>query len=308
MRSALRSMRSKVGAGRTSFTPTIWRSICGAGGRRSPAASRPYPRLASATRTASTGGCCITPSRCAMNTATSFGGLARASTSKNLKRAEETIRERGAGAPDDSRDDPGLRLDGPARWRSRVHHRELVPADGSHPRRGPRLGVDEHDSSGRPRPPRAGMAGGDRRGTSPRCGNARPRREREVSMAPDARRSAPRRNGRDHPVVRDAHGHRRPQARGTRAAQAERSAPQGEHRAPRRDHPDLDVRGDRRLFGAAAPRSGARGEGGEHGFDGADHRRDRHRKRADRPRHSQAVARAPHGRSCRSTAAPFRRR
>ena len=55
---------------------------------------------------------------------------------------------RGAGASDDSRDDPGLRLDGRARWRSRVSDGALVPEDASHPRGSRRLEVDEHDSSG----------------------------------------------------------------------------------------------------------------------------------------------------------------
>ena len=83
---------------------------------------------------------------------------------------------------------------------------------------------------------------------------------------------------------------------------------QGEHRAARRDQPDLDVRGDRRLVGAAAPRPGARRKGGEHGFDGADHRRDRHRKGADRTRHPQAIAARLTAVRVASTAAPFRRR
>ena len=76
---------------------------------------------------------------------------------------------------------------------------------------------------------------------------------------------------------------------GGRAAQPEGTALQGEHRAARRSEPGLDVRGGRRLIGSPAPRSGARGKGGGHGFDGADHRRDRHGQGADRARHPQAV-------------------
>jgi PAS domain S-box-containing protein len=86
----------------------------------------------------------------------------------------------------------------------------------------------------------------------------------KLSLVPGPGGSAARRGGRDHPVVRDADGHRRPQARGGRAAQPEGTALQGEHRAARRSQPGLDVRGDRRLIGSAAPRSGARGKGGGH--------------------------------------------
>ena len=63
-----------------------WRTSIASGDAADIPGSRPHAR------TASTGGCCIAPSRCATNSATSFGGLARASTSKNLRRAEETIR------------------------------------------------------------------------------------------------------------------------------------------------------------------------------------------------------------------------
>ena len=244
-------MRSKVEGGRTSSTPTIWRNICDAGVRRSPAASQPYPRLASAKRTASTGGCCITPSRYAMNSATSFGGLARASTSKISSVREETIRntERElrtiletipafvwTAGPDGALDFPT------ERWFQRMRHTREEVVDWKwtsmiHPDDRDRV-VEKW---------REAITGGDPFDLEMRGRDA----EGKYRWFLTRRRCTEKRNGRGHPMVWNAHGHRGPQARGARAARAEGAALQGEHRASRRDHPDVDVRGDRRDLGAA---------------------------------------------------------
>ena len=169
----------------------------------------------------------------------SFGGSTRASTSRIPTRARGDATRSGSSGR--SSRPSRLRLDRRARWRARVHHRELVRADGSRPA-GRVLGWEWANMMhpGGPRSRRAEMAGVDRHGRSPRSGNRAPATPGEVPMDPGAGRSAPRRRG---AIIRwygTLTGHRRPQTRGAGAARTRRSnstrrtSPSGTRSARRR--------------------------------------------------------------------------